>query len=161
MRGSRNGVSAAKAKEAALAQYDTGIEVILAASEQAASGEFRAGEKHGAYVIAEYGDQNDRAPRAVLGSVVFRQAPIILSVIKSVVNGTAKEQKPGVKEGLGTLVQNSALMAHMPAAAPECVNLIEESFAERNMRIPEDQVIGRQNAAKDIDPATAAAGGTQ
>jgi basic membrane protein A len=153
---------AAKAKEAALAQYDTGIDVILAATDQAASGVFRAGEERGAYVIAEYADQNDRGPRTVLGSVVFGQAPIILSVIKSVVNGTAKGQiiEPGVKEGVGTLVQNSALMAQVPSAARECVNLIEQSFAEGRMRMPEDRMIGRQNAAKDIDPATAVAGGT-
>ncbi len=153
---------AAKAKEAALAQYDTGIDVILAATDQAASGVFRAGEQSGAYVVAEYADQNERGPRTVLGSVVFGQAPIILSVIKSVVNKTAKGEiiEPGVKEGVGTLVRNTALLAKMPADVRECVGLVEQSFAEGKMRVPEDRVIGRQNSAKDIDPSTAVVGGT-
>jgi basic membrane protein A len=156
-----NAEDAAKAKEAALAQYDTGIDVILAATDQAASGVFRAGEERGEYVIAEYADQNERGPKAVLASVVFRQAPIILAVIKSVVDGSAKGRiiEPGVKEGVGTLIQNGPLMEKMPAGARECVQLIEQSFAEGKIHLPEDRVIGRQNSAKDIDPASVVAGG--
>ena len=54
---------AAKAKEAALAQIDAGADIILAATDQAATGVFRAGDERGKYVIAKYANQNALAPR--------------------------------------------------------------------------------------------------
>jgi basic membrane protein A len=156
-----NAEDAAKAKEAALAQYDTGADVILAATDQAANGVFRAGTERGRYVIAEYADQNARAPNAILGSVVFEQAHIISSIIKSVVNGTAKGEviEPGVKERVGILAQNTALLAKVPADARECLQLILQSFDEGKMRIPDDRIIAKQNAAKIIDTASVVEGG--
>jgi basic membrane protein A len=152
---------AAKAKEAALAQYDTGIDVILAGTDQAANGVFRAGNERGRYVVAEYADQNARAPNAILGSVVFEQAHIVSGIIKSVVNGTAKGGviEPGVREKLGTLVENNALLAKVPAEARECLQLIQQSFDEGKMRIPDDRIIAKQNAAKTIDTASVIEGG--
>lgn len=151
-----NAEDAAKAKEAALAQYDTGIDVILAATDQAASGVFRAGDERGRYVIAEYADQNARAPKAILGSVVFTQSHIISGIIKQAVSGSAKGHvmEPGVKEGVGTLVQNTELMAKIPAEARECMNLVLQSFNEGKMKIPDDRVIAKQNAARTIDTAS-------
>ena len=156
-----NAEDAAKAKEAALAQYDTGVDVILAATDQAASGVFRAAAERSKYVIAEYADQNARAPNAILGSVVFTQSHIIEGIIKSVVDGTAKGRvtEPGVKEGVGVLVQNKPLMAKIPAEARECLGLVEASFAKGEMQIPDDRVIAKQNAAKTIDTSSVIAGG--
>jgi len=156
-----NAEDSAKAKEAALAQYDTGIDVILAATDQAANGVFRAGADRGKYVIAEYADQNARAPNAILGSVVFEQAHIIAGIIRSVVNGTAKGEviEPGVKEGVGILAENKALLAKVPEAARQCLDLIVKSFKDGQMRIPDDRIIAKQNAAKTIDTATVVEGG--
>jgi len=156
-----NAEDAAKAKEAALAQYDTGADVILAATDQAANGVFRAGTERGKYVIAEYADQNARAPNAVLGSVVFEQAHIISDIIKSVVNGTAKGQviEPGVKERVGIFVENKPLLAKIPAEARECLQLIVQSFNQGKMRIPDDRIIAKQNAALLIDTTSVVEGG--
>jgi basic membrane protein A and related proteins len=156
-----NAEDAAKAKEAALAQYDTGADVILAATDQAANGVFRAGTERGRYVIAEYADQNARAPNAVLGSVVFEQAHIIAGIIKSVVNGTAKGEviEPGVKERVGILVENKPLLAKVPAEARECLALIVQSFNEGRMRVPDDRIIAKQNAAISIDTTSVVEGG--
>lgn len=156
-----NAEDAAKAKEAALAQYDTGADVILAATDQAANGVFRAGTERGKYVIAEYADQNARALNAVLGSVVFEQAHIISDIIKSVVNGTAKGQviEPGVKDRVGIFVENKPLLAKIPAEARECLQLIVQSFNEGKMRIPDDRIIAKQNAALSIDTTSVVDGG--
>jgi basic membrane protein A len=156
-----NAEDAAKAKEAALAQYDIGADVILAATDQAANGVFRAGTERGRYVIAEYADQNARAPNAVLGSVVFEQAHIISAIIKSVVNGTAKGEviEPGVKERVGILAENKSLLAKVPSEARECLQLIVQAFDEGKMRIPDDRIIAKQNAAKSIDTASVVEGG--
>jgi basic membrane protein A len=151
-----------KAKEAALAQFDAGADVILAATDQAATGVFRAAEEQRKFVFAEYADQNALAPRAILGSVLFNQAKVIANEIASVVNGTAKGEiiEPGVKEGVGTLVENKPLMATIPNEARECLRLIQQSYAEGKMRIPADRIMGRQNGAKDVDTKTVVAGGT-
>jgi basic membrane protein A and related proteins len=156
-----NAEDAAKAKEAALAQYDTGADVILAATDQAANGVFRAGTERGRYVIAEYADQNARAPNALLGSVVFEQAHIISTIIKSVVNGSANGQvmEPGVKERVGIFVENAPLLAKVPPEARECLHLVIQSFNEDKMRIPDDRIIAKQNAAVSIDTASVVEGG--
>ena len=156
-----NAEDAAKAKEAALAQYDTGADVILAATDQAANGVFRAGTERGRYVIAEYADQNARAPNALLGSVVFEQAHIISTIIKSVVDGSAKGQvmEPGVKERVGIFVENAPLLAKVPPEARECLQLVVQSFNEDKIRIPDDRIIAKQNAAVSIDTASVVEGG--
>jgi basic membrane lipoprotein Med (substrate-binding protein (PBP1-ABC) superfamily) len=156
-----NAEDAAKAKEAALAQYDTGVDVILAATDQAASGVFRAGTERSKYVIAEYADQNSRGPNAILGSVVFSQSRVIEGIIKSVVDGSVKGHvsEPGVKEGVGELVENKQLMTKVPAEARNCLQLIEESFAKGQLHIPNDRVIAKQNAAKTIDTSSVVEGG--
>jgi basic membrane protein A and related proteins len=157
-----NAEDAAKAKEAALAQYDTGVDVILAATDQAANGVFRAADERRKYVIAEYADQNARGPKSILGSVVFTQSQIIAEVIKSVVNGTGRGHviEPGVREGVGTFVENAALLQSVPAEARECLQLVRQSFDRGQMRVPDDRVIAKQNAAKSIEPASAVEGGT-
>ncbi len=152
---------AAKAKEAALAQFDVGADVILAASDQAATGVFRAGDERGKYVIAEFALQNQLAPKVILGSVLFGQERAISNIIKSVVDGTAKGGllEPGVRDGVGNFVANPALIGSVSKDAATCLRAIEESFAHDQMRIPSDKIMGRQNGGKDVDTKAIVAGG--
>jgi basic membrane protein A len=152
---------AAKAKEAALAQFDVGADVILAASDQAATGIFRAGDERGKYVVAEFALQNRLAPKVILGSVLFGQERMIANIIKSVAAGTAKGGllEPGVKDGVGSFAANTALLDSVSEDAGACLRLIEESFASNQMRIPSDKIMGRQNGGKDLDTKTVVAGG--
>jgi hypothetical protein len=78
-----------------------------------------------------------------------------------VVDGTANGHvtEPGVKEGVGVLVQNKPLIAKVPNEARECLELVQRSFAEGEMQIPNDRVIAKQNAAKDVDTSSVVVGG--
>jgi basic membrane protein A len=145
---------AAKAKEATLAQFDAGADIILAATDQAATGVFRAGAERGNLVIAEYADQNAMAPKVILASVLYSQARLLATLIKSVVSGEARGevQEPGISVGVGTLVENESLMAKIPAEARECMHLVFKDIDTGKLRIPDQRTMGRQNAAKGMDP---------
>jgi basic membrane protein A and related proteins len=151
---------AGKAKEAALAQIDAGADMILAATDQAATGVFRAGEERGKYVIAKYANQNALAPKVILGSLLYNQATLVLNLIKSVTSGTAKGevQEPGISQGVGTFVENPALMQNISAEAKECMELVRKGILDGTIKVPSQRVMGRQNAAKAIDTKSILAG---
>jgi basic membrane protein A len=144
---------AGKAKEAALAQIDAGADLILAATDQAATGLFRAGEERGKYVIAQYANQNALAPKVILGSLLYNQATLVQNLIKSVTSGTAKGevQEPGISQGVGTFVENPALMQNIAAEAKECMELVRKGILDETIKVPSQRVMGRQNAARTID----------
>ena len=149
---------AAKAKEAAQAQYDAGADIVLAAADQAASGVYQAGQGFGKYVVTEYADQNAMAPSVILGSVLFNQTTLLQNIVEQVAAGTAKGGiiHPGLKQGVGFMVPNEPLMATIPAEARECMRLVQQAIIDGTIIIPDDTVIGHPNAAKSIDTATLA-----
>jgi basic membrane lipoprotein Med (substrate-binding protein (PBP1-ABC) superfamily) len=153
---------AGKAKEAALAQIDAGADIIFAATDQAATGVFRAGDERGKYVIAKYANQNALAPRVILGSLLYNQATLVSNLIKSVASGQAKGevQEPGLRQEVGTFVENATLMQNVPAEARECMALVRRGIVDGSIQVPAQRVIGRQNAGKTIDPKTLVASGT-
>jgi basic membrane lipoprotein Med (substrate-binding protein (PBP1-ABC) superfamily) len=153
---------AAKAKEATLAQIDAGADIILAATDQAATGVFRASEERGKFVIAEYANQNAIAPKVILASILYNQAKLISTVIKSVVSGTASGgiQEPGIALGVGTIVENGPLMATIPADAIECMHLVSNSIVDGSIRVPSQVALGREGAAKAMDPKMVIPSGT-
>jgi basic membrane protein A and related proteins len=144
---------AGKAKEAALAQIDAGADIILAATDQAATGVFRAVDERGKYVIAKYANQNALAPKVILGSLLYNQATLVLNLIKSVASGTAKGevQEPGISQGVGTFVENAALMQGIPAEARECMLLVRQGILDEAIKVPGQRIMGRQNAGRTID----------
>jgi basic membrane protein A len=152
---------AAKAKEAALAQYDAGADIILAAADQAASGVFQAAEEDQKFVVAEYADQNAMAPKVILGSLLFNQTLLLEQVVESVAAGNAKSGyiHPGLKQGVGTFVKNAPLMATIPEAARTCMTLVRQAILDDQITLPGDPVIGHQNAAKTIDTKSLLTGG--
>jgi basic membrane protein A len=145
---------AAKAKEAALAQYDSGADIILAATDQAANGVYRAGTERQKFVIAEYADQNAIAPKTILVSVLYSQARLVQTMIESVVSGSAKGgiQEPGISVGVGTLIENKSLMDTIPAEARDCMHVVYNDIKAGKLHIPDQITLGRQNSAKAIDP---------
>ena len=55
--------------------------------------------------------------------------------------------------------ENKSLLAKVPSEARECLQLIVQAFDEGKMRIPDDRIIAKQNAAKSIDTASVVEGG--
>ncbi len=151
---------AAKAKEAALAQYDAGADIILAAADQAAAGVYQAGQDDGKFVITEYADQNAMAPKVILGSILFNQTALLQSLVEQVAAGAAKGGilHPGLKQGVGLTVWNEALLATIPAEARNCMRQVQQGIMDGAITIPDDAVIGHPNAAKTIDTASLVTG---
>jgi basic membrane protein A len=145
---------AAKAKEAALAQFDAGADIILAATDQAATGVFRAGTDREKLIVAEYADQNALAPKTIVASVLYSQARLVQGMITSVASGKAKGEilEPGISEGVGSLVENKPLFDALPKDAQECTHLVFADIEKGKLKIPDQITMGKQNAAKSMDP---------
>lgn len=115
-------------KEAALAQFSRGVDVIFQNADNAGLGVFQAArENKGAFIIGSNSNQNAVAPEVTLGSVVIDLPLAFLTVAKSVQDGTFK---PGVIE-LGeashvvTLVLNPALESRIPAKARTLIDSLQ------------------------------------
>ena len=113
-------------------------------------------------MIAEYANQNAIAPKVILASILYNQAKLISTVIKSVVSGTASGgiQEPGIALGVGTIVENGPLMATIPADAIECMHLVSNSIVDGSIRVPSQVALGREGAAKAMDPKMVIPSGT-
>jgi basic membrane protein A len=152
---------AGKAKEAALAQYDAGADIILAAADQAATGVYQAGQESNKYVVTEYADQNAVAPAVILGSVLFNTTNIMAKLVEDVATGNAKAGivYPGLKDGVGNMVENAPLIANIPAEARECMKTVRQQILDGQIVVPGDDVLGKQNSSQSVDTKSLVVGG--
>jgi basic membrane protein A and related proteins len=152
---------AGKAKEAALAQYDAGADIILAAADQAATGVYQAGQESQKYVVTEYADQNALAPTVILGSVLFNTTNILAKLVEDVAIGNAKAGiiYPGLKDGVGDMVENAPLIATIPADARECMKSVRQQILDGQIVVPGDDVLGKQNSSQSVDTKALVVGG--
>ncbi len=117
-------------KEAALAQFARGVDVVFQNADAAGLGVFQAAREKKAYVIGSNSNQNSVAPEVTLGSVVIDLPLAFLTVAKQVKAGTFK---PGVIE-LGersrvvTLVLNPALHDRIPGAAASRLDSLQSAM---------------------------------
>ena len=119
-----------KAKEAAIAQVDSGIELILANGDNANVGAIEAAQEHGkTYVIGWTRDQNHLAPELVLTSNEQRVDHILVEAIKEIKAGKMewKNHVVGFKEGAQTFAPfNKAV----PAKVATEVNNVIKALAD-------------------------------
>lgn len=78
----------AKAKEAAFAQFDAGVDVIFHIADAAGIGVIQAAQERGVYAIGWGLDQHDVAPDTVLSSLLFSGGELLLQDVKRVQEGT-------------------------------------------------------------------------
>lgn len=78
----------AAAKEAALAQLDTGADVLFAER----FGVIEAAQERGAYAFGNMSDQNDLAPDTVITGPVWHMEPLVRYVIDQVAKGAFTSQ---------------------------------------------------------------------
>jgi basic membrane protein A and related proteins len=81
-----------KGKEAALAQINNGVDVIIAIGDACDVGAIQAAEENGAYVIGWSGDFNSLAPDVVLTSMVESVPYLIMSQGKMIKAGNWKPE---------------------------------------------------------------------
>ncbi|MFQ5914430.1 MAG: BMP family protein [Nitrospinota bacterium] len=135
---------AAKAKEAALAQLDAGADVIAPFTDQAARGVFKAAEERGAYIIANYRDQNFLAPKTILASVEHHYDVILASMIGKVMKGTIKNEPYSFGSGeRGILLSPYHGMAKIiPKKVQEKVQRVLEEVRDKKIVIPRMTKVG-------------------
>jgi basic membrane protein A len=80
----------AKGKETALGQIDKGADVMFAYADAAGLGVLEAAQDKGILAIGSGYDQKEIAPKAVVVSCLQKLAPMIVSIVKEVQDGTFK-----------------------------------------------------------------------
>jgi basic membrane protein A and related proteins len=130
---------AVKAKEAAQAQIDGGVDVIYGATDQAARGIFVAAQNAGVYAVADYADQSTLAPKAILASVLYDFGALVKLMIVNAAEGKLDHSKSyvlGMHDGFGTVVLNPALETTIPQSARDKVANITREITASRMIIP-------------------------
>ena len=125
-----------KAKEAALAQLSSGVDVILANGDNANVGAIEAAKEKGGIVIGWTRDQSHLAPDNVAMSVLQRVDVLLQQAVASVENGTFKggNYVVGVKEGITDI---SAFGPMVPADAQAAVKQAIEDLKANKITLPE------------------------
>ena len=153
---------ASLAKEASLAQIDSGADIIFVATDQAAIGVFEASTERGTYAIAQYFEQNAMAPEAVLTSVLYDQGPALTEIIRLAIEGQLEDKavfQPGVADAVGTLAPFYDLESVVPDRAKECVDKVVQDITAGTITVPDTASLGTAGSGEGIDPASIVQGG--
>lgn len=154
---------AAKAKEAAAAEYDDGADIIFIATDQAAVGVFEAASERGKYAIPQYLDQHELAPDVILTSVLYNQGQTLTEIIEAAESGELEDYPaftPGLADGVGILAPYYDLDSVIPQDAKECVEQTQADIIAGKIVVAGIDVLGVEGAGEEIDPASMVEGGT-
>ncbi len=127
-----------KAKEAALAQLSSGVDVILANGDNANVGVIQAVKEKGGLVIGWTRDQSHLAPDNVALSILQRVDVMLQQAVASIENGTFKggNYVVGAKEGITDI---SMFGPMVPAEAQAAVRQALEDLKADKVALPEVQ----------------------
>lgn len=117
-------VDVAKAKEAALAQHDLGVDFWIECGEGPALGAIAAAQEVGGYVTGYVGDMTESGPSVVLVNLIWNLEPLFSQMLADVRDGTfdGEYYRFGVAEGAMTFNVNEALSDVIPAEALDAAN---------------------------------------
>ena len=127
-------------KEAALAQYQAGVDIIFAVAGLSGSGVIQAAQQEGAYAIGVDSNQDADAPGSVIVSVMKRVDQTTYNLIKSAQDGTFTSGfvRAGMAEGVTGLswTDGSTVFAENgPAALTSKIPALEEKIAELSAQL--------------------------
>jgi simple sugar transport system substrate-binding protein/basic membrane protein A len=128
----------AKAKEAALAQADTGVDFWIECGEGPALGAIEAAKEKGGYVTSYVGDMSENGPDVVLVNLMWQLEPLFRQMLADSKAGTIanKYYQYGLKEdGLG-LKYNDALKSQIPAEALDAVDKAINDIKSGAIEVP-------------------------
>ena len=112
-------VDVAKAKEAALAQADAGVDFWIECGEGPALGAIEAAKERGGYVTGYVGDMTENGPDVVLVNLIWNLEPLYQKMLDDVKAGTfgGTFYRMGVAENVMQVGYNAALKGRIPAEA--------------------------------------------
>lgn len=122
-------VDVAKAKEAALAQADAGVDFWIECGEGPALGAIEAAKERGGYVTGYVGDMSVSGPDVVLVNLMWNLVPMFTTMLEETHAGTfnAPWYRFGIAEDAMQLKYNDALKGKIPA---EALAAVEQAMAD-------------------------------
>lgn len=131
-------VDVAKAKEAALAQADAGVDFWIECGEGPALGAIEAAKQTGGYATGYVGDMSENGPDSVIVNLVWDLEPLFTQMMKDTQEGTfnAPYYRFGVKEGALKLVYNPNLKDQIPQAALDEIEATSKKIADGSFTVP-------------------------
>ena len=122
-------VDVAKAKEAALAQADAGVDYWIECGEGPALGAIEAAKEKGGYVTGYVGDMTSNGPDTVLVNLLWNLEPMFTKMLDDTHKGTFDNPwyRYGVAEDAMQLKYNDALKSKIP---PEAIKAADQAMAD-------------------------------
>jgi simple sugar transport system substrate-binding protein/basic membrane protein A len=122
-------VDVAKAKAAALALADAGVDFFIECGEGPALGTIKAAEERNLYATGYVGDMSENGPKVVLTSIIWNMEPLLQKMIDDTNAGSFDNPwyVYGVKEGAMLYSINPGLKDKIP---PEAIAAAEKAMAD-------------------------------
>jgi simple sugar transport system substrate-binding protein/basic membrane protein A len=129
---------AAKAKEAALAQAETGVDYWVSCGEGPTLGTFEAAKEAGGYATGYVGDMTESGPEVVLTNIIWNLEPMFRDMLQQTQDGTfdAPYYRYGIKEGALDISINPGLADVIPAEALEQVEAAKAQIQSGEFEVP-------------------------
>ncbi len=144
----------AKGKQAATSLIDSGADVIIAATDKAAQGIFAVAGERKVYAIAQYGNQNSLAPKAILGSILYDLGGLVYDVTKLAYQGKleGKVYTAGLSKGVGEFVYNDQVTGVVTPQIRAKVEAIKKDVISGKIMVPSTATLGKPGSSNSIDP---------
>jgi basic membrane protein A len=130
-------VDVAKAKEAALAQADAGVDFWIECGEGPALGSIEAAKEAGGYVTGYVGDMTENGPDVVLVNLIWNLEPLFAKMLADTQNKTFDNPyyRFGIAEGAMLIKYNEGLQDKIPAEAVTAVNKTMEDIKAGKVKV--------------------------
>jgi len=130
-------VDVAKAKEAALAQADAGVDFWIECGEGPALGAIEAAKDAGGYVTGYVGDMTENGPDVVLVNLIWNLEPLFSQMLEDTHAGTFDNPfyRFGIAEGAMLVGYNEGLKDKIPAEAIEAAKKAMQDIADGNLTV--------------------------
>lgn len=122
-------VDVAKAKEAALAQADAGVDFWIECGEGPALGAIEAAKEVGGYVTGYVGDMTENGPDVVLVNLIWNLEPLYGQMLEDTLNGSfdSPYYRYGIAEDTMQIQYNEGLKDQIPA---EAISAVDQTMAD-------------------------------
>lgn len=130
-------VDVAKAKEAALAQSDLGVDFWIECGEGPALGVIAAAQEVGGYATGYVGDMTENGPSVVLVNLIWNLEPMFTQMLKDVREGTfhGEYYRFGVAQDAMYFTLNESLKDVIPQEALDAANQAIEDIKSGKLAV--------------------------
>lgn len=131
-------IDVAKAKEAALAQADTGVDFWMECGEGPALGTIEAAKEAGGFATGYVGDMTENGPEVVMSNIVWNIQPIFEDMLTKTADGTfdGPWYQFGITEGAFEVRINPALADQIPPEALEALEAAKAQIISGELAVP-------------------------